>query len=261
MTVGITIKCQDGIVLACDSLTTFSRGVPVKRFSNKVYLIEHDGLLHPVAIIAAGMYAFIDKFIDTAKREAIADAYKNFKRKLDIVDFSQMCEPLVGALFKEYAVERNKFFGAPVSDFSLSIIIAGVTADGELRAFFVHPQGLTENIADYGTIGSGAAYAELFLKSLVYDLDQVSTDEAACLSVYAIKGVEIMDHHVGGKTNVMILRVKDGNLVTEHLTPDQVSDKAKDEIEDVLRQMGNNLRELIERKEELINGECLETPG
>lgn len=36
MTVGIGINCSDGIVLACDSLTTFGRGVPVLRYANKV---------------------------------------------------------------------------------------------------------------------------------------------------------------------------------------------------------------------------------
>jgi len=38
--IGIGIKCSDGMVLACDSLTTFSRRVPVRRYSDKVHILE-----------------------------------------------------------------------------------------------------------------------------------------------------------------------------------------------------------------------------
>src|SRR5574341_861225 len=60
MTVGIAINCTDGIVMACDSLATYSRGAPVARHTNKVHVIQHDGLENPVTLIGAGMMAFID---------------------------------------------------------------------------------------------------------------------------------------------------------------------------------------------------------
>jgi len=227
MTVGVAIKCSDGIVLACDSLATFSRGVPVKRFSNKVYVIEHEHLENPVAIVGAGLSTFIDKFIDRGKREAITNAHELTGNKLDIVDFcTYVCEPLVAALFKEYCIDRTKFFGAPVSDYSLFAIVAGATREQELRAYFVHPDGLTENIADYGTVGSGAAYAELFLRDLLSDEETV-VDDAASLCVYAIKGVEIMDPHVGGKTNVSILTMQEGKLAFKSSLDVEISDKAR----------------------------------
>ena len=40
MTVGIGIKCSDGIVIACDSLATYSRDVPILRYTNKVDIMS-----------------------------------------------------------------------------------------------------------------------------------------------------------------------------------------------------------------------------
>jgi 20S proteasome alpha/beta subunit len=38
MTLGIGIRCKDGVVIASDSQVEFGRGVPVKRLSvNKIY--------------------------------------------------------------------------------------------------------------------------------------------------------------------------------------------------------------------------------
>src|SRR5437016_3473786 len=87
MTVGVCISCSDGIVLACDSLTTFGRGVPVLKYSNKVHVLEHEGLAFPVAIEAAGVTTFFDKFRDRALRTAIDQAFMRQGQKLDVIDF------------------------------------------------------------------------------------------------------------------------------------------------------------------------------
>jgi 20S proteasome alpha/beta subunit len=247
MTVGIAIKCKDGIVVAGDSLTTFSRGVPIKRYSNKVYIIEHECLRFPVAVVGAGISAYIDKFVDEAKRDAIPNAFKDAgEQPIDIIDFcNHIGEPLVAALFKKYYIERNRFFGAPIGDFSLYVIVAGATRDGELRAFILYPDGVTENIPDYGTIGSGAGYAELFLRNLLSNLKDLKATDGAKLSVYAIKGVEIMDPNVGGDTNVLILRFIDGKLEIEGFPSQEISDAAWEKMKTVLAKMGDNMQKLI----------------
>ena len=234
MTVGIAIKCQDGIVLASDSLSTFSRGAPVARYTNKVYRIDHQSLHHPVAVIGAGMTTFIDKFLDRAKRAGIETASKETGAKLDIVDFVEhVGEGIVAILLKEYVIDRNKFFGAPIGDYSLSMIIAGATVDKELRAYHIHSQGLAESIEGYGTVGSGAAYAELFLHGFIPEPDKVSVEDAIRLGCYAIKGAEIMDPHVGGDTRLCILKWdKDReNLNIEMLGRNKAPDKAKEKME------------------------------
>src|SRR6266478_1748173 len=106
MTVGVALCCKDGIVLASDSLSTFSRGAPVARFTNKVYVIEHKELLFPIAIAGAGMTAFIDKFVDRARRTGIDNASRAIRRKLDVVDFvERVAETVVSIMLKEYAID------------------------------------------------------------------------------------------------------------------------------------------------------------
>ncbi len=245
MTVGIAIKCSDGIVVSCDSLTTFSRGVPVKRYTNKVYLLDQEGLHQPIAVIGAGISAFIDKFIDEARRDAIPNACQDLGARLDIIDFcTYVGEPLAAALFKKYYIERNKFFGAPIGDFSLYVIVAGATRDNELRAFILYPDGVTENISDYGTIGSGAGYAELFLRDLLSRADDLQTKDAARICVYAIKGVEIMDPHVGGDANVHILKMNGDRLEVEDFSSSEISDGAWEKMKMVLAQMGQSMQKL-----------------
>ncbi len=247
MTVGIAIKCHDGVVVSCDSLSTFSRGVPVKRYSNKVNILEQQELANPIAVVGAGMSAFIDKFVDEARRDAIPNARRDLDEPIDIIDFcTYVGEPLAAALFKKYYIERNKFFGAPIGDFSLDIVVAGATRGGELRAFILYPDGLTESVADFGTIGSGAGYAELFLRDLLTRLDKITVEDAARLSVFAVKGVEIMDPNVGGDTNVLILKMKDGPLLIEPFPSDEISDIAWEKMKSVLAKMGKNMRDLLE---------------
>jgi 20S proteasome alpha/beta subunit len=247
MTVGLAVQCSDGLVVACDSLTTFGRGVPVLRYGNKVYKIEHEQLSHPVTAIAAGMTTFYDKFHDRVLRTQIAEAATMAKRKLDIVDFCErVCEPVITGLFKEYAFDRNSFLGAPVSDFSLSLIIAGATQDGELRAYFAHSDGLTERIEHYGTIGSGAAYAELFLRFLLIE-PEISVEEAGKLAVYAVKGVELMDPHVGGEANVKVMTMKDGKFSCKDLAKASKPATAKDDMDNVLRRLSAGLEGLVEK--------------
>lgn len=250
MTVGIGIKCSDGIVLACDSLTTFRRGVPVLRYSNKVDVLRHDRLENEVAVISAGMTTYFDKFRDRACRRMIEVASRQNERNLDIVDFSQdVCEPIMTALLKEYAIDRAKFLGAPIVEFSLSLIIAGITHDKELRAYFIHTDGVSEPIDHYGTIGSGAAYAELFLRFLLVE-PQITVIRAGQLAIYAIKGVELMDPNVGGDANIKLITLKDGVLTIVDLPTENRPKDPKQKMEGVLQKISKEIEELVIGKEE-----------
>jgi 20S proteasome alpha/beta subunit len=269
MTVGIAIKCVDGLVVASDSLATFGRGVPVSKSIAKIHKIEHDGLEHPVVVLGAGGTAFVDKFLDRIRRNGITNASFQLGTKLDVIDFAErVCEPTVTALFKEYAIDRRAFLGMP-SDYSIGLIVAGATRDGNLRAFHIHHDGLSENIPDYGTVGTGAAYAELFLREIVDEQGQTRVKDAQSLAVYSVKGAEIMDPNVGGKGHLMVLSVqrptpsmmvganppidpsKFDLKIETVMDSDDVDSVAKERIKEILRDMGRQMRTLI--KEEPIN--------
>jgi len=249
MTVGIAIKCSDGLVVASDSKATFGRGVPVSKSVSKIHEIKHDGLEFPVVVMGAGMTAFVDKFLDRIRRDAISKANEKLAgKKLDIIDFTdRVCEPMASALFKEYCIDRMDLTGG---HYSMGLIVAGATRDGELRAFFVHQDGLTESIPDYGTVGSGAAYAELFLRDVVSTHKQTTAQEAANLALHAVKGAEIMDPNVGGRAKVVILSCVDAKagdktkktLKIEHFNGSDYTDKrAAKKMASILREMRHQM--------------------
>ena len=252
VTVCVALCCKDGIILGSDSLATFGRGAPVARYTNKVFVIEHPDLAHPVAVAGAGSSTFIDKLIDRAKREAIAAAAKEVHRKLDIVDFvERVCEPVVCILMKEYWIDRAKFFGGPQSDYSLSMLVAGATSDAQgkvlqTRGYTIYSDGISEVVDGYGTIGSGAAYAELFMHGFAPEPLKVPVNEGVKLLTYAIKGVEIMDPNVGGNTSVCTLK-KDasGQLEIKRLDSKNLPINAKERMENVLKRIGTDMRKIL----------------
>ena len=246
MTVGVVICCNDGIVIASDSLATFTRGAPVARNRNKVHIIRHDDLLHPIALVGAGVSAFIDKFIDRAKREGIRLASKTLNKKLDIFDFAEhVGESICSLLLKQYVIDRSQFLGSPVNDYSLSLVAAGATVDGEMRCYHIHGFGLAESIEGYGTVGSGAAYAELFLHGFLPEPDRVNVDEAIKLACYAIKGAEIMDPNVGGEAKLCKLVMSGNQLIAEYVHRRSIPHSAKEKIEQVLLKIGEEMKEIV----------------
>jgi 20S proteasome alpha/beta subunit len=262
MTVGIAIKCADGLVVASDSLAIFGRGVPISKLVAKIHKIEDEGLEYPVIVLGAGATAFVDKFLDRVRRDAISQARKELGRKLDVIDFAErVCEVTVTALFKEYAIDRQAFLGLPSHNYSIGLIIAGVTKEGELRAFHVHADGLSENIPDYGTVGSGAAYAELFLREVVDESGSTSVKDAQHLAVYSVKGAELMDPNVGGRAHVMVMSVQkkasgDGasGIISKPkfelkietvMDSDEVDELAKNKIRQILKDVGKQMRCII----------------
>ena len=246
LTVGIAIHASDGMVLACDSLATVTKGVPVRKYSNKVQIIENEECLgHPVAMIGAGGSTFIDKFVDRINRGAIQEVAEKLDRKLDIIDFSErICEALASYLFKEYVIDRYKFFGTQIGEYSYSAIVAGATSDNNLRAISDYPTGITDIIEDYGTIGSGAAYAELFLKALLSKKGILGVEDVARLASYAIKGVEIMDPFVGGDTQIKTLSIKNDKLQIKTFPKKKIPKRAREEMEDILEKMAANMHNL-----------------
>jgi 20S proteasome alpha/beta subunit len=81
MTVGIAIKCSDGLVVSSDSKATFGRGVLVSKSVAKIHEIKHEGLEFPVVVMGAGMTAFVDKFLDRTRRDAISKACEKLQSR------------------------------------------------------------------------------------------------------------------------------------------------------------------------------------
>lgn len=107
------------------------------------------------------------------------------------------------ALHRRYNIERSQLLGFDQRDyFTPTFVFAGKTPD-EQPAFYLsilHSDGLVETVADYGTIGSGAAYAELLLKNLYHG--GLDINGGAKLAAYVIDEVKSIDPNCGGDTKV-----------------------------------------------------------
>lgn len=254
MTVGLGIECTDGIVLGCDSLAKFGRGVPIQRHTNKIEVLDLDGVHNQVAIASAGSMTFFNKFTNKLKRKNVIEKARQEHngKELDVVHFTdEVCEAIVTSLYKEYTIDRSQFLGTSNDNFDLSMIVAGSTYDGELISYFIHPQGLSEPLENYGSIGSGAAYAELFMRFLISGEEEIDIAKAGKLATYAIKGVELMDPNVGGDASIKVLTQSgNGEIKIQPYPEDKRPSNPKEEMQSVLMELSSELENLVENEKE-----------
>lgn len=262
MTIGLVIKCKGGIVVASDSLSVWMNS-SASKYVNKIRVIQSDYLQHPVVVTGAGTGAFIDKFIDRCQRKI--ELYCRGQRqerndseyRLDVVDFAEgLGEIVVSELYLEYVNQRVKaldireLYGA----YSLSLLVSGATHGGELRAFCIHQEGLSENIESYHTIGSGSSYAEFFLRDLSSEESCLSIMEACNLALHAVKAAEIMDRNVGGMAKIKILELKNTAVGKPYLSVsnfphDEGRDRqALDEMIFLIRETGSRMRQVVKEQ-------------
>ena len=241
MTLCIAVKCKDGVLLACDSKTVYGRGVPIPRETNKIYILDLDGAINnKVAMMGAGTIAFIDKFIRMFRsgdiKKAANDVGKESLKLSEIIN--KVAEPIASVICDEYIKER-KIIKEPPFD----IIIGGFEEEDEPEVFTLYGDGLAEPIHDFGSIGSGAAYAELFLRYLLPPSDEReirSIIESVC---YVIRLVETIDPHVGGKINLAKI-TKEGIYDISN----QAVSLPRDTAEHALQSAMNKLKEILNRK-------------
>jgi hypothetical protein len=77
------------------------------------------------------------------------------------------------------------------------------------------------------------------------DSGHVDCARAAKIAVYAIKGVELFDPHVGGKTSVKVLKTKSNKLQIADIPCPRELERAKEKMEDILKRMGSQIGNLV----------------
>jgi len=241
MTLCISVKCKDGILLACDSKTVYGRGVPISRETNKIYIYkEIEGVIKShIAIMGAGTVAFIDKFMRMFRSENIKELANKVGKVLSLSEIvNKVAEPIASVIYDEYVKERKIVRESP-----FDIIISGFETENEPDAFILYGDGLAEPVYDFGTIGSGAAYAELFLKYLLPSFDNRTIKNVIEPVCYTIRLVETIDPYVGGKINLA------------QVTSDGIKDISnsavilpRDKADRALQSAMNTLKEILNRK-------------
>ncbi len=241
MTLCIAVKCKDGVLLACDSKIVYGRGVPISRETNKIHILEVDGAIKgKIAIMGAGIIAFIDKFIRMFSsgdiKKSANDVGKETLKLSEIIN--KVAEPIASVIYEEYVKERKVIKESP-----FDMIIGGFEADDMPEVFTLYGDGLAEPIHDFGSIGSGSAYAELFLKYLLPTSEERKIEEVIEPVCYVIRLVETIDPYVGGKIN--LAKITSSGII-------DISNSAvslpKDIAERALKSAMNQLKEILNRK-------------
>lgn len=214
MTICVGLLCKGGAVVASDSQSEFERGVPVKRLgANK--LLKGDCFV----VAGAGLIAHIKNTFDTISAELEKEVRQRQGQCLSRDECVTLVEKTVTALHKYYNIDRAQFLGVDEKGWFAPLLLFAYQASGGVMLLTVHPEGLVEEVDDYATIGSGAAYAELLLKALYSnDLD---TNAAVNIAIYVINEVKDIDPNCGGP--VQIALVSDDNL--QLLSRDEIEDR------------------------------------
>jgi len=210
MTIVISIKCVDGIVIASDSQVEFSRGVSIKRLNaNKMYQLDDNFM-----VAGAGTVAHIRKAVD-----AINFTLKEKKREKGSTLNEDECvdalEKTVLLLHKEYNIERSKLLDVDEREYFSPILVFGAKAIEENETKFysgiVHGDGTVEPVEDYGTVGSGAAFAEMLLKN--FCIKDITVNEAMAVAAYTINEVIEIAPDCGGLTKIGVLQKDSINMI------------------------------------------------
>lgn len=203
MTIVIGIKCVDGIVIASDSQVEFSRGVSIKRLNaNKMYQLDDSFI-----VAGGGAVAHIRKAVD-----AINFTLKERKREKGSTLSEDECvdtlEKAVLALHKEYNLDRSKLLDVDEREYFSPILVFGAKAiegnETKLYSGIVHGDGTVEPVEDYGTVGSGAAFAEMLLKN--FWIKDITVNEAMVVAAYTINEVIEIAPDCGGLTKIGVLQ-------------------------------------------------------
>lgn len=202
MTIVLGIKCADGLVIACDSQVQFGRGLGVKRLNaNKIYEIKNR-----FAMAGSGVVAHIEKVVESITAVLKEEARKKgtFLSEVECVDILERC---LATLHKHYNIDRSGFLGVDEKEFfNPCFIFGGILEDEQGKNYcmsIIWHEGIVEPVSDYGTIGSGAAYAELIMKS--YYVPGMTVNAGIQLASYVVDEVVGVDPSCGGPTKLASL--------------------------------------------------------
>ena len=205
MTVCVGLVCQGSLIVAADSQSEFERGAPVKRSrANKLWAG------HGFVAAGAGIVAHIRNTVETINGEISKEIRQG--RDLDKDGFYEVIERAVTALHKHYNIDRSGFLGIQQEDWFSPMILLGCHVGDTLSLFLAHAQGLVEEVDDYATIGSGAPYAELLLKTLYSD--GLTLDDGINIAAYVVEEVKEIDPNCGGPVQVGVVSLEEQKILT-----------------------------------------------
>ncbi len=212
LTTVVGIKCNDGIVLACDSQGSYKKGLDMKSLDeNKIFPIPKGRQPAYLALAGSGDSAQIKMCVEELA-EGLGDQRFSDRQLRENV-LSVLLE-----LHRKHNVERSRFLGlAEVGMFFHPVSILGAKLEdinGQMSfgLYLLEPAGWVNPIDEYETLGSGSALADLLMKQIKRSMNAfhitwstLSVEDATMFSSYVINEVKTSDRYTGGMTKVAVI--------------------------------------------------------
>ena len=203
MTLIVAMKYKGGVVIASDSIVTYSPEEPLMR--EEAPKIE---FLGDFAIAGVGLIGPCDRIIKEIKTTFSSSLFPSFD------DLIEKCEDIMWAFYQKYAERIQE-----EEEEDWTILLTSQDRICRLMA-----RGWAEEEPNYAIDGSGDLYAEYILKQRYKP--SMSEREAKELAVYSVSQTSRIDPNVGGKIWLILIdknglrRVSDEELggILERIT-------------------------------------------
>jgi 20S proteasome alpha/beta subunit len=176
-------------------------------------------------VAGAGVIAHVKNAFDTISAEIDKELRQRQEQPLGKDECVTLVEKTVTALHKYYNIGRAQFLGVDEKGWFAPLLLFAYQAPGGAILLTVHPEGLVEEVDDYATIGSGAAYAELLLKALYSD--GLDANAAINIAIYVITEVKDIDPNCGGPVQIAVVSEKNLQLLSREEIDDRLESSRK----------------------------------
>lgn len=249
LTTILGLKCNNGIVIASDSQSSYVKGLELKKLDqNKIFPITNNLEQASKYILAgSGVLSQIETLVSRLKL-SIAD------REFNNRSLKEVIEQTLLELHRKYNVDRARFLGLPEVEmfFKPSALLgAKLLEDNEVRheLYCLYPDGWVAQINEYETIGSGSALADLLMKQIKRiilasgrDWSTIDTEIGCIVGSYVINEVKGSDRNSGGSTLMGYIN-KDK---FQRLSEDEVASRHKTLEESLIKMFREGIKEIPE---------------
>jgi 20S proteasome alpha/beta subunit len=213
LTTVVGMKCNDGIVLACDSQGSYEKGLEMKRLdTNKIFpIIKGKQPLTYLALAGSGGLPQIKLCVEELSENLGDQRFSDRQLRENV-------SSILLELHRKHNVERSRFLGlAEVEMFFYPVSLLGAKledTDGQTSfgLYLLEPEGWVYPIDEYETLGSGSALADFSMKQITRSMNAfhvtwstVSVEDAIMFSSYVVNEVKTSDRYSGGMTKVAII--------------------------------------------------------
>lgn len=235
LTTALAIKCNEGIVFASDSQSTYDYKKSKSLGISKIFKINNN-----TGLTGSG---------DSLHINIVADALKKFlpNETLKSQDLLKKLESLLLDLHKEHNTIRSKSLGySETKNLFHPICIVGAKCLDGYFLYCLRDDAWVEPVNDYIAIGSGKELARLlidqqarFPKSIGQSMDDLELGHCVYISLLTLNEIKKFDNQTGGDINVTYIS-EEGII---EVSPEEVDKDYQDFTQQLSKYYGERLQD------------------